>query len=81
MGDEMPGQKGNILAPLPQRRQLQGEDVQAIVEIGAKAAGGDGLFEIAIGGGDHPHVDLQGARAPHPLQLAFLKGAQQAGLR
>ena len=37
--------------------------------------------QVAIGGGDEPHVDLDRARAAEPLELVLLQHAQDLGLR
>jgi len=60
-----------------QRRNLDTDDVQAIEEILAEAALGDGLGELAVGGGDHPHVDLEGVVAPTG-RISFISMAAQA---
>ena len=38
------------------------------------------LLEVAVGGGDETHVDLEVARVAYPPDLALLDGAQQLDL-
>jgi hypothetical protein len=40
------------------RRQHQSHDIEALTEIGAKLPFRDGVFRIAIGRADDPHIDL-----------------------
>ena len=53
----------NVLAAVAQRRQPHFDDVEAVVEVAPEPAGGDFGTEIAIGRGDHVHVDALRARA------------------
>ena len=47
---------GNVFAAFAQRRQIQSDDVDAVEEILAEAAGGDFVGKIAIGGADDARV-------------------------
>ncbi|MND67872.1 hypothetical protein D3C80_593030 [compost metagenome] len=51
-----------------------------MIEVGAEAPGAHFLGQVAVGGGDHPHVDVVLAVRTDPLQLAALQHAQQLGL-
>ena len=79
--DDVPDQPGNVLAPLAQGRNPDREDVQPVVEVGAEAAVGRHRPEVAVGGGDQPHVHLALVRRAEPLELALLEHAQQLGLQ
>ncbi len=57
------------------------DDAQPIVEVVTKTALVDGLDQVAVGGGDHPHVDLDRARPAHALELAILQHAQELDLQ
>ena len=74
-------QHRHILLALAQRRHAEVDDVEPIVEVLAKRLGGDVFDQIAIGGGDHPHVDaildLFGA---DPLYLPGLEKPEQQPL-
>src|SRR5262245_44735746 len=76
-GNEMADEHRDILPPLAQRRQCEGEDVQPVVEVGTERARVDLPAEVTVGGGDHPHVGAQAARAAGALELALLEHPQQ----
>ena len=50
--EKMFGQQQDVLVPLAQRRQAELHHVEAVKQILAKLIGGDGLDDVAIGGGD-----------------------------
>ncbi len=54
--EEIVGQRRDVFAAFAQRRQIQCDDVDAIEQILAKAAGGNFVGEIAIGGADDARV-------------------------
>ena len=60
--------------------RCQRDDVEAPVEIGAEAAGGDFGGEIAVGAGDDADVDRLGAVRADRQDFALLQRAQQLGL-
>ena len=70
--DEMIHQQGNVFLPLSQGGHANGNHVQAIIEIFAKSSFRYSLVQIAIGGGNHPHVNLDLAAATHWSHQAFL---------
>ena len=78
---EVVGEQQDVGLALAQRRHEDREHVQAIVEILAEIAGGDGLFEVLVGGGDEPHVRRDRLGAAQPLELALLQDPQQLHLR
>src|SRR5260370_23005795 len=78
---EVLNQKRNILGPLAQRRNTDGKNVQAIVEIGTKLLFIDHRFEVPVGGGDQPRVGAQRPRAAQPFELALLQDAEKLGLQ
>ena len=65
-------QKGNVIASLPQRRELQRDDIQPIKQIFAKAAGAHGLPQIPMGRSHHPDIDLARAIRANGAHLTFL---------
>ena len=77
----MPRERNNVLAALAQGRKDDREDRESIVEVGAKSSGFYLDLEIAIGGGDDPHVDLARAIVTHPLELALLQHPQELRLQ
>ena len=74
-------QDGDVVAPLAQRRRADGDDVQAVVEVLAEAAGLDLLLEILVRRGDDADVDLDDGRRSDRLDFAFLQHAQHLRLR
>src|SRR6266849_1025781 len=56
---EMPGQDGDVLFAVAQRRHEEGNYVQPIEEILAEGAARDLLFEILVCGSEHANVDAQ----------------------
>src|SRR5438093_5833554 len=78
--DEVFDEQRNVVDAFAQRRNSERKDVEAVEEVGAKAARFDGKFEIAICGRNHPHVDGNRLAASDPFKLAFLKHPQQRDL-
>src|SRR5689334_17607255 len=56
------------------------DDVEAVVEVLAKASLGDALDEVAVGGCDEADVEGDGFGAAEALELAFLEDAEEFGL-
>src|SRR5690606_20509528 len=67
--------------PFAQRRQRDGEDVEAVVEVFAETALGDQLRQVAVGGRHDADVRDPRARAAEAQELPFLDDAQQLRLR
>ena len=80
-GEEMPHQVRDVFGALAQRRHRDREHVQAIEQVFAEAAAFDVVDQVAVGGRDDPHVDLDGLAPADRLDLALLDGAQQLDLR
>ena len=67
---------------LAQRRHLDRENVEAVVEIGAERSFGDHRPQIAVRGGDDAaRRRARSARAADALELALLQDAQQLRLQ
>ena len=66
---------------LPQRRNVDRDHLQAVVEVLPEASGLHFLIEIEIGGRDHPHVYLHRGMAAHRQHLFFLQKTQQLHLQ
>ena len=62
------------------RRQVDLNDVDAVVEVLAEAAFLDGRFQVAVRGGQDAHVDGDFLLAADRPDLALLQGPQQLGL-
>src|SRR6185369_2009721 len=63
-----------------QRGHSDRQDIQSVVQVGAESAGRHLLFEVAVRGRNHPHVDLDGTAASDLFKLVFLQYAQQLDL-
>ena len=63
------------------RRHVQGHHVEAEVKVFAERSVLVSRFKIAVGGGDHAHVDLNPLVAAHRTHFFFLQYAQQFGLQ
>jgi hypothetical protein len=74
------GEDRDVADALAQGGQLDLDDVDAVVEVLAELARRDELLEGLVAGEDDAHVDLDGLRAAHGLELAFLEDAQQLEL-
>ena len=59
---------------------MNAKDGEPIEEVVAEATLGHPVLEIAIGGGDEPHVRLQSGRTSHALVLLLLQDAQELHL-
>ena len=75
------GQRRNVFGPFAQRGQFDRDHAEAIVEVFAEGLVGDQLFEVAVGGRDDAHVDVQIAHAAEPLKGRRLDDPQQFRLK
>jgi hypothetical protein len=57
-----------------------GNHVQPVEEVLAKVAARDLLFQVFIGRGDHPHIDLHRTGRANRREAAFIQRAQHFGL-
>ncbi|CCJ84281.1 hypothetical protein BN133_658 [Cronobacter dublinensis 582] len=73
-------QQRNVFRALAQRRQMDREHVQTVIEIASELAVRHHLAQIAVSGGDKPHVGLDDFIAAEPLKLLLLQHAQQLRL-
>ena len=80
-GQEVLHQAFEITGALPQGRQLHGQDVETVVEIFAEVPGLDLFGQIAVGRGDHAHVDLAHQILTEALDFTLLERAKQLRLR
>ena len=78
--DEVLDQEGHILSPLAERRQLDGEYAEPVVEVAAKRAGLHHAAEVTVGSGDQADVEPARHAAAEGADLAVLDDAQQLRL-
>ena len=77
---EFLGQKWHVFTVVAQGRHADGHDIEAEKKILTKLFFLDAGLKIAVGGGDDPHIHLDGAIAAHAFEFAFLEHPQQFGL-
>ena len=77
----MVDQRRQIVLPLAQRRQRDGEDRQAVIEILAESPGVHLDQQVAVGGGDDADVGAAGPHVPDALISPLLQDTQQLGLQ
>ena len=75
------GELRDVLGALAQRRQLDRDDVDPVVEVLAEPPFLDRLLEIDVGRRDQAELGLDRLGAADALDLAFLNRAQQLGLQ
>jgi len=73
-------QERHVGAPLAQRRKGETHHVEAVVEVGAEAAGRHLAPQVAARGGDDARVHDERARAAQPLEAPVLEHAQELRL-
>jgi len=56
--EKMVHEKRNVVLALPERRKVDGNDVQAVEEVRAEFLVGHGFLEVRIRGRDEPHIDF-----------------------
>src|SRR5579863_4983669 len=76
----MAGEQGNVAVALAQGREHDANDIQAEPEILAEFSVEDHFLNVAIGGGEHAHVDLAPARGAERADFALLKKSEQLEL-
>ena len=78
---EVVHQQRDVLAPLAQRRKLNRDDVQPVVEVLAEAALAHHGGQVGIGCGQDAHIGPDRFRPAQTHEGAFLDHTQQLGLR
>src|SRR5262249_21385894 len=67
----------NVLLAVAERRQLQREDAQAVVEVLAKRLLAHGPEQVAVAGRQDTHVHLDRGGAADPVDRPLLQHAEQ----
>src|SRR5439155_11715396 len=65
----------DVVPALAQRRELDRDHVEPVVEVGAEPSLRDIALQVGVGGGHQAAVDLDRLRAAHRDDLALLQGA------
>ncbi len=79
-GEVVP-ERGDVLAPPAQGRDLEDQDGQAVEEVVPEGALAGGGHQVAVGGADQAEVRLHGGGGAHGIHLTGLEGAQELGLQ
>ena len=77
---EVRHQQGDVFTPLPQRRQIDGDDLDPVVEILTHPAGRQKGFQIAVRGRDDPHINGHRPVVADFFDALLLQGPQQLHL-
>src|SRR5207302_10024706 len=78
--DELLGEEHHVLAALAQRRQVNREHAEPVVEIVAELAVRHGVGEVPVGGDDEAKVGLERRGAADALELVLLEDTEKFGL-
>ena len=70
----------HVVRTLPQRRQSNRKNVQAVIQVFAKLALADGLHEVSVRGRNDADIDFDRIRAADALEFAFLEHAEELDL-
>ena len=79
--EEIGGQFGNVLAPGTQRRHVDFDAAQTVVQVGSKQAARHHVGQRTIGRGDNPRIDAARSVPADAFHRNILNGAQQLRLR
>ena len=77
---EVPGEHEDVRPPLAKRRDVQWKRCQPVEQVRTEAARRHLTRQVAVGRGNHAHVDAVRPVQSHPLNLAVLQHAQELGL-
>jgi hypothetical protein len=79
--NKMLGEQADIVSAFAQRRQVDRDHVEAIVEILAKLAFANRLFNVAVRRGDYTDVYRNVVDPAHPAKRPLFQEAQELGLK
>src|SRR5208283_3998442 len=74
-------QRQNIFLAFPQRRQINRNNRQPVIEVLAETPLPHFFLEVPVGRGNHPHVHLNIAHTPHAPHHLIFQHSQQLGLQ
>src|SRR5690606_18578040 len=77
----MPCKNGYVLRAVAQEGRVQLQHVQAVVQVFPEIPAFHGLFQINVGCGEHPHINVDRLYRADPFDLAFLQEAKKIGLQ
>ena len=76
----MMDEHGNVGAPVAERGEMDGHDIESEIEVFAERAGTVGGFQVAVGGGDDPDIHIHFFVAADRADFLLLKDPQELGL-
>ncbi len=79
--DEEVYEGGDIVAAFAECGEVDGDNIKSVEEVFAKAAGGDFVLEVNIGGGDNADVDADGTSIADAFEFVFLENAKEFDLK
>ena len=79
--DKIPCQERNVSRTFPQGRDLDGKNIQAIVEIAAKLLVQNHSFQVAMSRGHDAYVDSLRPRASQALKFPLLQDTEKLWLQ
>src|SRR3954468_16002526 len=78
---EMLHQQWNVFSSLAQARQLDRNDVQAVIKVLAESALFNSFFQGLVSRSEHAHVHVKGRVIAYSAYFAFLQNTQQSALQ
>ena len=79
--EEVARQLRDVIAAGPQRRQIDRDHVESVVEVFTKPLAGNFIEQLAVAGGDHAGVDANRLGVTHPFKLPLLEHPQKFDLQ
>src|SRR5690606_18414882 len=79
--DEVSGQQEDVTFALAERRHVEREHEETMVEVEAERAAGDGGFEVHRSGCQYSGVDHERLLGAQPTDLTMIHGCKQLGLK
>src|ERR1700745_995488 len=70
-------QQRNVCGALSQRRNIDRENVNTVVEVAAKLILADHFFQVAVSSGHNPDVDFPFRGTAQPLDFPLLQTAKE----
>ncbi len=74
-------QRGQVLQPLPQRRDIDRQHIQPVIQVGAEGPAGHGSLQVDGGGGNDAHIAAQHLVRSYRFVFLFLQHPQQLALQ
>src|SRR6267378_1137893 len=78
--DEVLNQHRNILPSFPQRRHLDGKNVEPVKEVTPEYACSDSRLQVTIGGSNHPNIRSDRSGSTDTFEFMFLQNTQECDL-